>query len=174
LCPYICALLFFLHSWAWGSSLTFFFLLRTLGKFATTFFLLSNVVYISSLVLLTSVNGFCGFSFWCTNKCRKIFANIKANWHVSFLSPLLSLTYLYHRSSSLHKLLNTIVPNLPFALFYPHQCYSILVVKIMYLFPLIFKKYNGRISNKYGRPKNFAFHWSTKEFANASLQFCNA
>jgi hypothetical protein len=50
----------------------------------------------------------CGFSLWCTNKYWKIFSNTKANWHVSFISPLVSLTYLYHRSNSLHKLLNII------------------------------------------------------------------
>jgi succinate dehydrogenase hydrophobic anchor subunit len=79
--------------------------------------LFSNVVYISSLVLLTLVGGFYGFSFWCTNRYWKIFVNTEANWHVSFLSPLFSLTYLYHRSNSLYKLLNINVPNLPFARF---------------------------------------------------------
>jgi hypothetical protein len=49
-------------------SWTLFFLLRAfIGEFATTFFLFSNVVYISSLVLLTLANGFYGFSFWCIN-----------------------------------------------------------------------------------------------------------
>jgi hypothetical protein len=41
-----------------------FFLLRALFReFAATFFLFSIVVYISSLVFLTLVSGFCGFSF---------------------------------------------------------------------------------------------------------------
>jgi hypothetical protein len=45
-------------------SSTLFFLLRALlGKFNVAFFLFSNVVYISSLVLLTLVDGFYGFSF---------------------------------------------------------------------------------------------------------------
>jgi len=43
---------------------TLFFLLRTLlEEFDATFFLFSSVVFISSLVLLTLVGGFCGFSF---------------------------------------------------------------------------------------------------------------
>jgi hypothetical protein len=54
---------------------------------------------------LTLACGFFGFSFWWTNRYLNIFTNIRVDWHVSFLSPLLSLTYLYHRSSSLHKLL---------------------------------------------------------------------
>ncbi len=41
-----------------------FFLLRTLGDFAAIFFLFSNVAYMSSLVLLTLVHGFCGLFFW--------------------------------------------------------------------------------------------------------------
>jgi hypothetical protein len=53
-------------------------------------------------------NGFGGISFWCTNRYSNFFANTKANWHVFFLSPLFSLTYLYHRSYSLHWLLNII------------------------------------------------------------------
>jgi hypothetical protein len=53
-------------------------------------------------------NGFCGLSFWCINKYWKILSNTKANWHVYFLSPLFSLTYLYHLSRSLHRLLNRI------------------------------------------------------------------
>jgi len=90
-------------------SSTLFFLLRTLlGEYVVAFFLFSNVVYISSLVLLTLVGGLCGFSFWCTNEYRKIFANTKVDWLVSFLSPLFSFTYLYHQFSSLHKLLNII------------------------------------------------------------------
>ncbi len=45
-------------------SSTLFFLLRTLlGEYVVAFFLFSNVVYISSLVLLTLVGGLCGFSF---------------------------------------------------------------------------------------------------------------
>ncbi len=88
-------------------SSTLFFLLRTiLGEFAETFFLFSSAAYISSLVLLTLVGNFCGFTFWCTNIYWMIFANTNVDWHVSFLSPLFSLTYLYHLSSSLHKLLN--------------------------------------------------------------------
>jgi len=46
-------------------SSTLFFLLRALlGDYAATFFLFSSVIYISSLVLFTLVNGFCGFFFW--------------------------------------------------------------------------------------------------------------
>jgi hypothetical protein len=63
------------------------------------------------------VGGFYIFSFWCANRYWKIFVDTKANWQVLFLSPLLSLTYLYHRSSSLHGLLHINVPNLPFAPF---------------------------------------------------------
>jgi hypothetical protein len=41
-----------------------FFLLRALfGESTMAFFLFSNVVYISSLILLTLVSGLCGFSF---------------------------------------------------------------------------------------------------------------
>ncbi len=44
-------------------SSTLFFLLRTLfGESIAAFFLFSNVVYISSLVILTLVGSFCGFS----------------------------------------------------------------------------------------------------------------
>jgi hypothetical protein len=57
-----------------------FFLLKTFLKFfVTTFFLFSSVVFISSLVLSTLVGGFYEFSFLCTNKYRKIFANTKAD-----------------------------------------------------------------------------------------------
>ncbi len=45
------------------SSTLFFFLKAFLGKSAIAFFLFFNVVYISSLVLLTLLGGFCGFSF---------------------------------------------------------------------------------------------------------------
>jgi hypothetical protein len=58
-------------------SSTLFFLLKTLLKESIVAFLFFNVVYISFLVLLTLVGGFCGFSFSCTNKYRKIFANTK-------------------------------------------------------------------------------------------------
>jgi len=45
-------------------SSTLFFFLRTLfGEFATTFFLFSSAICISTLVILTLVGGFCGFSF---------------------------------------------------------------------------------------------------------------
>jgi hypothetical protein len=45
-------------------SSTLLFLLRALlGESIVAFFLFSNVVYISSLILLTLVGGFCGFSF---------------------------------------------------------------------------------------------------------------
>jgi hypothetical protein len=40
-----------------------FFLRSFLGEFDANFFLFSNVVYISSLVLLTLAGGFYGFSF---------------------------------------------------------------------------------------------------------------
>jgi hypothetical protein len=39
------------------------FFLRTLGKFVASFFMFSNVICISSLILLTLVGGFYGFSF---------------------------------------------------------------------------------------------------------------
>jgi hypothetical protein len=45
-----------------SSTLIFFFKIF-LGEFVVTFFLFSNVIYISSLVLLTLVGGFFGFSF---------------------------------------------------------------------------------------------------------------
>jgi hypothetical protein len=45
-----------------------------------------------------------------------IFANTKANWQVSFLSSLFSLTYVYRQSNSLHKLLNIICAQ---SIFYP-------------------------------------------------------
>jgi hypothetical protein len=83
----------------------FFFLRKFLKYFVTTFLLLCNITCISSLFLLTLACGFYGLSFWWTNKYLQIFASIKANWQVSFVSPLFSLTYLYHQSSSLHKLL---------------------------------------------------------------------
>jgi hypothetical protein len=98
------------------SSTLFFFLRILLGKFTPTFFLFSSDVYIFSVVLLTLFGGFYGFSFLCTNKYWKIFANTKANWQVSFLSPLFSWTYLYHQSSSLHRLLNIICAQ---STFYP-------------------------------------------------------
>jgi hypothetical protein len=41
----------------------FFLLKALLGKFVATFFIFSNLVYISSLVLKTLVGGFYGFSF---------------------------------------------------------------------------------------------------------------
>jgi hypothetical protein len=49
--------------------------LRTLGKSIATFFMFFNVICISSLILLTLVGGFYGFSFWCTNIYWKIFTN---------------------------------------------------------------------------------------------------
>jgi len=45
------------------SSTLFFFLRTLIGKSDVAFFLISNVVYMSSLVLLTLVGGFCAFSF---------------------------------------------------------------------------------------------------------------
>ncbi len=44
-------------------SSTLLFFLRTLGKSVAAFFMFSNVTYISSLILLTLVGGFYGFSF---------------------------------------------------------------------------------------------------------------
>jgi hypothetical protein len=44
-------------------SSTLFFFLKALREFATTFFMFSNVVYISSLVLLTLAGGFHELSF---------------------------------------------------------------------------------------------------------------
>jgi hypothetical protein len=62
--PCLCALLFFLKLWSWGS--TFFNFVfpfeNTLQKFCYTIFhLFSNATCISSLVLLTLVCGLCGF-----------------------------------------------------------------------------------------------------------------
>ncbi len=100
-------------------SLTFFFLSRAvLRDFATTFLLFSNVSYISFLILLTLACGFYGFSFWWTNKYLTIFASIKVDWHVSFLSPLFSLTYLYHWSNSLHKVIYMIYAQSTFSPFF--------------------------------------------------------
>jgi hypothetical protein len=77
---YVLSCSFFTFKLEAHPSSTLLFLLRTLlGEFVATFFLFSNVVYISSLILLTLVDGFCGFSFWCTNIYQKIFANTKAN-----------------------------------------------------------------------------------------------
>jgi hypothetical protein len=45
------------------SSTLFFFLKTLLGKYVAAFFLFSNVVYISPLVLLTLASGFYGLSF---------------------------------------------------------------------------------------------------------------
>ncbi len=60
-------------------SSSLFFLLNTLLKESVVaFFLFSNVVFISSLFLLTLASGFYGFSFQCTNKYWMIFANTKA------------------------------------------------------------------------------------------------
>jgi hypothetical protein len=96
------------------SSILFFLLKALLGESTMAFFLFSNVVYISFLVFKTLVSGFCGLSFWCTNIYWKIFANTKANWWVSFLFPLFSLTYSYHLCSSLHRLLNIICAEFTF------------------------------------------------------------
>ncbi len=57
-----CSLFIFKHEAPPSSTL--FFLLRTFhGESIVAFFLFSNVVCISSLVLLTLANGLCGFSF---------------------------------------------------------------------------------------------------------------
>jgi hypothetical protein len=45
------------------SSTLFFFLRTFLGESTVAFFLFSNAIYISSLVLLALVGGFCGLSF---------------------------------------------------------------------------------------------------------------
>jgi hypothetical protein len=55
--------LFTLKLEASPSSTLFFVSRALLGKSNVAFFLFSNVVYISSLVLLTFVDGFYGFSF---------------------------------------------------------------------------------------------------------------
>jgi hypothetical protein len=55
--------LFTLEPQALLSSTLFFVLRALLGKFVADFFLFSSVIYISSLVLLTMVGGFFGFSF---------------------------------------------------------------------------------------------------------------
>jgi hypothetical protein len=64
------------------------------------------------------VGKFCGFTFWCTNIYWMIFADTNVDWQVSFLSPLFSLAYLYHLSSSLHKLLNIMCAQSTFCPFY--------------------------------------------------------
>jgi hypothetical protein len=64
------------------------------------------------------VGGLCGFPFWCTNRYRKFFANTKVDWQVFFLSPLFSYTYVYHQSSSLHRLLNIICAQFTFFPFF--------------------------------------------------------
>jgi hypothetical protein len=46
-----------------SSSTLFFFLRALLGEFVAICFLFFSVIYISSLVLLTLVGGFYGFSF---------------------------------------------------------------------------------------------------------------
>ncbi len=100
-------------------SSTLFFLFRApLRNFVAIFLLFSNVIYISSLVLLTLVCGFYGLFFCGNNIYLKIFARIMVDWHVSFLSPLFSLTYLYDRSNLLHKLLNIICTQSTFFLFF--------------------------------------------------------
>ncbi len=97
---------FLIHEFEVAPSSILFFLLRTpLGDYVIIFLLFFNAAYISSLVLLTLDCGFYGFSFWWTNKYLKIFVKIRVDWYVSFLPPLFSLTYLYHQSSSSHKLL---------------------------------------------------------------------
>jgi hypothetical protein len=50
------------------SSALFYLLKALLGVSTITFFLFYSVVYISSLVVFTLVNGFYGFSFWWTNR----------------------------------------------------------------------------------------------------------
>ncbi len=55
--------LFTLELEAPPSSILLFFLRALLGEFIVVFFLFSNVVCISSLVLKTLVGGFCGFYF---------------------------------------------------------------------------------------------------------------
>lgn len=55
--------LFIIESKALHSSTLFFFLKALFGESMIAFFLFSNVVYISSLVLLILVGGFNGFSF---------------------------------------------------------------------------------------------------------------
>jgi hypothetical protein len=74
---YICALLSFftLKPEAPPSSTLLFFLKALLGEFVVAFFLFSNIVYISSLVLLTLVGGFYGLSF-DTQTNNKIFLQI--------------------------------------------------------------------------------------------------
>jgi hypothetical protein len=59
------------------------------------------------------VCGFFGLFFCWKKKYLKIFVKIEVNWHVS-LFPLFSLTYLYHWSSLLHKLLNIICAQFSF------------------------------------------------------------
>jgi hypothetical protein len=55
--------LFTLESKALPSPTLFFLLIALIGEFVVTFFLFSSVVYISSLVFLTLVDGFYGFFF---------------------------------------------------------------------------------------------------------------
>ncbi len=85
--------LFTLKPKASPCSTMFFFLWTFIGEFVVAFFLFSNNVCISSLILLILVSGFYEFSFWCTNIYQKIFANTKANWKV-FLIPFILLDIL--------------------------------------------------------------------------------
>jgi hypothetical protein len=55
--------LFNLEPEALPSSTLFFLLIALLGESIATFFIFSNAIYISSLVILTLTNGFYGFSF---------------------------------------------------------------------------------------------------------------
>ncbi len=156
--PCFYALLFFLNFWSWNwvNFPQLFFLLKTFFRdFATTFLLFSNVACISSLVFLTLACGFCGFSFWWTNIYLQIFANIRASWHVS-LSRLSSLTYFYHQSSSLHKLLYIICARSTFFPFFClHQCDGILIVKICHFISLINHKYDCKVFHEVWQTQTF-------------------
>ncbi len=66
---YVLSCSLFTHELEAPSSLTLLFFLKALiGESVVAFFIFSNVVCISSLVLLTLASGLRGLSFWCINK----------------------------------------------------------------------------------------------------------
>ncbi len=70
LCPHLCAFLYFLNSWTWSCSFlsSILPLTSTSWKFCYSLISISNVVFVSFLVIFTLGGGFYGFSFWWTNR----------------------------------------------------------------------------------------------------------
>jgi hypothetical protein len=62
---------------------------------------------------------------------KDFFANTKVDWQVSLLSPLFSLTYLYHLSNSLHKLLNIIYGQ---STFYPFSTFTNVITFLLLIY----------------------------------------